>query len=155
MGLSHARQGGNFVIVKTDPILRDDVAQELDSRGSDRVLFGESSDLWGRRRAGKTARVATKRMGELSDPIASSRDIWIKPRASVTRSITQTKQAETLAAPWGIRSHSLSSLGAQKTFRGIASGWMISRVKSPRKGQLPRNPRPPTGFQGPHRREGS
>ena len=40
----HARQGGDFV-VKTDTILRDDVAQELDSRGSDRVLFEESSDL--------------------------------------------------------------------------------------------------------------
>ena len=41
----HARQGGDFVIVRTDTILRDDVAQELDSRGSDRVLFEESSDL--------------------------------------------------------------------------------------------------------------
>ena len=41
----HARQGGDFVIVRTDTILRDDVAQELNSRGSDRVLFEESSDL--------------------------------------------------------------------------------------------------------------
>ena len=38
--------GGDFVIVRTDTILRNDVAQELDSRGSDRVLFGESSDLF-------------------------------------------------------------------------------------------------------------
>ena len=41
----HARQGGDFVIVRTETILRDDVAQELDPRGSDRVLFEESSDL--------------------------------------------------------------------------------------------------------------
>ena len=69
------RQGGDFVIVRTDTILKDDVAQELDSRGSDRVLFGESSDLWGRKRARKAARVATYLMGESSDPIASSRDV--------------------------------------------------------------------------------
>ena len=55
----HARQGGDSVIVRMDTILKDDVAQELDSRGSDRVLFGESSDLWGRKRARKAARVAT------------------------------------------------------------------------------------------------
>ena len=54
-----ARQGGDSVIVRMDTILKDDVAQELDSRGSDRVLFGESSDLWGRKRARKAARVAT------------------------------------------------------------------------------------------------
>ena len=41
----YARQGGDFVIVRTDTILSDDVAQELDSRGSDRVLFKESYDL--------------------------------------------------------------------------------------------------------------
>ena len=41
----HARQGGDFVIVRTDTILSDDEAQELHSRGSDRVLFEESSDL--------------------------------------------------------------------------------------------------------------
>ena len=41
----HARYGGDFVVVRTDTILRDDVAQELDSRGSDRVLFEERSDL--------------------------------------------------------------------------------------------------------------
>ena len=41
----HARQRGDFVIVRTNTILRDDVAQELDSRGADRVLFEESSDL--------------------------------------------------------------------------------------------------------------
>ena len=41
----HVRQGGDFVIVRTDTILRDDVAQELGSRGSDRILFEESSDL--------------------------------------------------------------------------------------------------------------
>ena len=46
--------------------------------------------------------------------------------AAVTRSITQTKQAGTLAAPWGIRSHSLSPLGMQKAVKGIASGWMIN-----------------------------
>ena len=55
--------------------MKDDVAQELDSHGSDRVLIGESSDLWGRIRARKAARVATYLMGESSDPIASSRDI--------------------------------------------------------------------------------
>ena len=38
--------GGDFVIVRTDTILRNDVAQELDSRGFDRVLFGESSDFF-------------------------------------------------------------------------------------------------------------
>ena len=54
-------------------------------------------------------------MGESSDPIASLRDIWIMSRAAVvTRSITQTKQAGTLAAPWGIRSHSLSPFWVQK-----------------------------------------
>ena len=90
--------------MRTDTIFKDDVAQELDSRGSDRVSFGESSDLWGRKRARKAVRVATKLMEESSDPIASSRDIWIMSRAAVTRSITtQTKQAGTLAAPWGIR----------------------------------------------------
>ena len=47
-------------------------------------------------------------------------------RAAVTKSITQTKQAGRLAAPWGIRSHSLSPLGMQKAVRGIASGWMIN-----------------------------
>ena len=41
----YARQSGDFVIVRTDTILTDDVAQELDSRGSDRVLFEESYDL--------------------------------------------------------------------------------------------------------------
>ena len=46
-------------------------------------------------------------------------------RAAV-RSITQTKQAGTLAAPWGIHSHSLSLLGVRKTLRGIAYGWMIN-----------------------------
>ena len=46
-------------------------------------------------------------------------------KAAATRSITQTKQAGTLAASWGIRSHSLSPLGVQKAVRGIASGWMI------------------------------
>ena len=65
-------------------------------------------------------------MGESSDPIASTRDIWIVSRASVTRSITQPKQAGTLAVPWGIRSHSLSPLGVQKAVGGIASGWMIN-----------------------------
>ena len=30
----HSRQDGDFVIVRTDTILRDDVAQKLDSRGS-------------------------------------------------------------------------------------------------------------------------
>ena len=65
-------------------------------------------------------------MGESSDPIPSLRDIWIMSRAAVTRSITQPKQAGTLAAPWGIRSVSLSPFGAQKAVRGIASGWMIS-----------------------------
>ena len=52
-------QGDDFVTVRTDTILRDNVAQELDSRGSDRVLFEESSDSWGRKRARKAARVAT------------------------------------------------------------------------------------------------
>ena len=33
----HARQGGDFGIVRTATILRNDVAQEIDSRGSDRV----------------------------------------------------------------------------------------------------------------------
>ena len=47
-------------------------------------------------------------------------------RAAVTRSITQPKQAGTLAAPWGIRSHSLRPLGVKKAVRGIASGWMIN-----------------------------
>ena len=79
--------------MKTDTILRNGVTQELHSRGSDRVLFGESSDLWGRKCARKAARVATYLMRESSDPIASSRDIWIMSRAAVTRSITQTKQA--------------------------------------------------------------
>ena len=65
----HARQGGNFVILRTDTILRGDVAQELDSRGSYRVLFGESFDLWGRKRARKAARAATYLMRESSDPI--------------------------------------------------------------------------------------
>ena len=72
----------------------------------------------GVKRARKKARVATFLMGESSDPIASSRGIWIMSRVVVTRSITQTKQAGTLAAPWGIRSHSLSSLGVQKELRG-------------------------------------
>ena len=53
------RQGGDCVIVRTNTISRDDVAQELDSRGYDRLLLGESSDLWERKRARKAARVAT------------------------------------------------------------------------------------------------
>ena len=61
-------------------------------------------------------------MGESSDPIASLRDIWTMSRAAVTRRITQPKQAGALAAPWGIRSHSLSPLGVRKAVRGIASG---------------------------------
>ena len=65
-------------------------------------------------------------MGESSDPIASLRDIRIMPRAAVTKSITQTKQAGTLAAPWGIRSHSLSPFWVQKVVRGVASGWIIN-----------------------------
>ena len=55
-------------------------------------------------------------MGESSDPIASLRENWIVSRAAVTRSITQPKQAGTLAAPWSIRSHSLSPLWVQKAF---------------------------------------
>ena len=55
----HARKGSDFVIVRTDIILRDDTAQELESSGSDRFLFGESFNLWGRKRARKAARVAT------------------------------------------------------------------------------------------------
>ena len=50
-------------------------------------------------------------------------------RAAVTRSITQTKQAGTLAALRGIRSHLLGPLGVQKAIRGISSGWMINGVK--------------------------
>ena len=73
-------------------------------------------------------------MGEPSDPIASSTDVWIVSRAAATRSIMQTKQTGTLAAPGGIRSHSLSPLGAQKAVRGIASGWMIGLL-SPTHGQ--------------------
>ena len=46
-------------------------------------------------------------------------------RAAVKR-IRQTKQAGTLAAPWGMHSHSLSPLGVQKALRGIASEWMIN-----------------------------
>ena len=65
-------------------------------------------------------------MGGSSEPIAYLRDIWIVSRAAVTRSITQPKQAGTLAEPWSIRSHSLSPLGVQKAVRGIASGWMIN-----------------------------
>ena len=65
-------------------------------------------------------------MWESSDPIESLIDIWIMSRAAVTRSITQPKQAGTLAAPWGIRSHSLSPLEVQKVVRRIASGWMIN-----------------------------
>ena len=45
--------------MRTDSILRDYVAQELDLRGSDRVLFGESSDLWECKFARKAARVVT------------------------------------------------------------------------------------------------
>ena len=52
-------QVGDFVIIRTETILRDDTAQELDSCGSDQFLFGESSDLWGRKRVRKAARVAT------------------------------------------------------------------------------------------------
>ena len=65
-------------------------------------------------------------MGELFDSIVSSRVILIMSRAAITRSIAQTKQAGTLAAPWGIRSHSISPLGLQKAVRGISSGWMIN-----------------------------
>ena len=55
------------------------------------------------------------------------------PRAAVTRSITQTKQAGTLATPWGIHSHSLSPLGVQKALRGIASGWInLSKIPAKR-----------------------
>ena len=57
-------------------------------------------------------------MGGSSDPIASSRDIWIMSRAVVTRSITQIEQAGTLVAPWGIHSHFLSPLGVLKALRG-------------------------------------
>ena len=112
--------------MRTDSILRDDVAHELDSRGSDRVIFGESSALWGRKRARKAARVATYSMGESSDPIVSSTDMLIMSRAAATKNITQTKQAGTPAVPWGIHSHSLSPLGVQKALMGIASGWMIN-----------------------------
>ena len=55
----HARQGGDFFVTRTDTILKDDVAQGLYWRGSDRVLFGGSSDLLGCKRAKKAARVAT------------------------------------------------------------------------------------------------
>ena len=118
----HAKQGGDFVIMRTDTILRDEGGQELDSRGSDRVFFGERSDLWGRKRGRKAATVATYLMGESSDTISSSRNIWIMLRAAGTRSITQTKEAGTTAAPWGVRSHSLSPLGVQKALREITSG---------------------------------
>ena len=50
---------GEIVIVRTDTILRDDMAQELNSRGYDRVLLGENCDLWGRKRTRRATRVAT------------------------------------------------------------------------------------------------
>ena len=68
--------------------MRDDVSQRLDSRGSDGVLFGESSDLWGRKRERKAARVATLLMGETSDQIEPLKDICIMSRTAV-RSLTQ------------------------------------------------------------------
>ena len=37
----HARQSGDFIIVRADIILDDDLAQEVDSRGFCRVLFRE------------------------------------------------------------------------------------------------------------------
>ena len=67
----HARQGGDL-IVRANTILRADVAQEVDSRGSDRVLFGESFNVWGRRRTRKAARVATSLTGESYDTIADT-----------------------------------------------------------------------------------
>ena len=39
-------------------------------------------------------------------------------RAAVTRSITQTKQAGTLAVPWGIRSHSFKSVRGTGSSQG-------------------------------------
>ena len=42
----HARQGGDFVIMRTDTILRDEGGQELDSRGSDR-FFSEKDPICG------------------------------------------------------------------------------------------------------------
>ena len=58
-GIGMRGRAATFVIVRTYTILRDDVAQEVDSCVSDRVLFGESFDLWGLKRARKAARVAT------------------------------------------------------------------------------------------------
>ena len=40
-------------------------------------------------------------------------------RVTVKRSITQTKQAGTLAVPWGIRSHSLGTLEVQKALKKV------------------------------------
>ena len=57
-------------------------------------------------------------MGESSDPIASSGDIWIMSRAAVTRSIKQTKQAGTPEASWGIRSHSFKFVGGAESTQG-------------------------------------
>ena len=62
---------GNFLLVGVDTILRDDATQDVDSRGSDPVSSGESFRLWRRKRAKKTARVATLLMGELFDTIVS------------------------------------------------------------------------------------
>ena len=53
------RQGDEFIVVGTDAILRNYVAQEIDWRGSDQVLFGERFDLWGHKPARRASRVAT------------------------------------------------------------------------------------------------
>ena len=71
-----------------------------------------------RKRAREAARVATSLMGESSDPIASLRDIWIMSEAAITRSITQPKQAGTLAAPWGIRKSFVKSVGGEESSQG-------------------------------------
>ena len=41
----HASQGGDFVIARAYIVLRYDVAQEMDSLGSIRVLLGENYNL--------------------------------------------------------------------------------------------------------------
>ena len=52
-------QRGDFVIVRVDSILEDDVAQKVDSYGFDSGLCGKSFSLWRCKRANKSATAVT------------------------------------------------------------------------------------------------
>ena len=64
-------------------------------------------------------------------------------RSLVTSRTTETNHTGAPAAPWGMRNHSLSPLGVQKTVRGIVSGCIVSSVNPEKRSNTEKTEPPP------------